>query len=240
MITFEENPPIDFGAGQIIDDEYDSNTYGYMLVSAVANEQVKDFAVIFDSDNPTGNDPDLATPGTLGNAAADSLHNLLIIQTNTGGLAAVGNHINIDPNDHADGGTITFTWAVPVFDFFFTFVDMEDEEISESSIQFFTSAADVVPFAELPFALFDGVSGIDYGENSVNLFSLADVNLALASETGGVGPFYSRKITFNLSSSGAIGSIGYNAVPEPGAVVLFGTGLLALAAVARRRSARRT
>jgi hypothetical protein len=82
------------------------------------------------------------------------------------------------------------------------------------------------------FSDFLGVSGIAYGENSVNYFSINDLNTAL----GGGGPFFSRKIVFELSASGAVGSIGYNPVPEPGTMLLFGTGLLGLAGWARRRS----
>ena len=234
VITFDENPPIDIGAGQIIDSEYNSPEWGNLLISADANGQSADFAVIFDSDNPSGNDPDLATPGTNGNAAAAELHNLLIIQTNEGGLAAVGNQINNDPNDHADGGTITMIWGVPVFDFNFHFVDMEDDEDATTLIHFFTNPGDVAPYASLAFSLFDGVSGIDYGDNSVNFFSTADINAQL----GGGGPFFSRKIVFELSSSGSVGSIGYTPVPEPGSLLLLGTGLLALAGWARRRAAR--
>lgn len=235
VITFDENPPIDIGAGQIIDNEYNSPGWGNLVISADANGQATDLAVLFDTANPTGNDADLATPGSLGNAAGESLMNVLIAQTDEGGLADIGNQINNEPNDHAAGAFITFIWGVPVFDFNFHFVDMEDEEAGTSLIHFFTEPGDLVPYASLPFSTFDGVSGIDYGENSVNFFSIADVNTQL----GGGGPFYSRKVVFELSASGAIGSIGYTPVPEPGTMLLFGSGLLALAGWARRRSARR-
>lgn len=232
VITFDENPPITIGAGQIVDDEYNTPEWGNLLVSADANLQSADFAVIFDSNNPTGNDADLETPGTLGNAAASDLGNLLIIQENTGGLAAAGNQINIPPNDYAGGGTMTFQWAFPVYDFNFHFVDMEPSEDDTSFVHFFTNPGDAVPYASLMFSDFLGVSGIAYGENSVNYFSINDLNTAL----GGGGPFFSRKIVFELSASGAVGSIGYNPVPEPGTMLLFGTGLLGLAGWARRRS----
>lgn len=231
VITFDENPPVTIGAGQIIDDEYDSAQFGNMVVSAEAAGQTADFAAIFDSNNPTGNDPDLATPGTVGNAAGSSLDNLLIIQENTGGLANVGGQVNIPPNDYSGGGNITFTWGLPVYDFMFTFVDMDDNESGSTSVSFFSNPGDIVPYATLPFAAFSGVSGITYGENSVNLFSAADINSML----GGGGPFYSRKVVFNFSSSGAIGSIGYTPVPEPGTMLLLGSGLLGLATWARRR-----
>lgn len=236
VITFDENPPIDIGAGQIIDTEYNSPEWGNLLVSADANGQATDFAVLFDSANPTGNDADLATPGSVGNAAGSSLNNLLIAQTDEGGLADIGNQINNEPNDHANGAFITFTWGVPVFDFNFHFVDMEDSEAGTSLIHFFTEPGDIIPYASIPFTAFDGISGVDYGENSVNFFSIADVN----SQLGGGGPFYSRKIVFELSASGGIGSIGYTPVPEPGTMLLLGSGLLALAGWARQRSAHRS
>jgi hypothetical protein len=233
VITFDENPPIDIGAGQIVDNEYNTPDFGNLVVSANANLQSADFAVIFDSNNFTGNDPDLDTPGTLGNAAAENLGNLLIIQENTGGLAAVGNQVNLPPNDYQGGGTITFVWGIPVFDFHFHFVDMETEEDDTSLVHFYTNPGDLVPYASLAFSDFLGVSGIAYGDNSVNYFSIPDVNTLL----GAGGPYFSRKIVFELSSSGAVGSIGYSPVPEPGTLLLLGTGLLGLAGWARRRSA---
>ena len=61
-------------------------------------------AMIFDSDNPTGGDWDLETPGTgPGNTVARD--NILIISEDGD---------QSDPDDNATGGTIIFEWDVPV------------------------------------------------------------------------------------------------------------------------------
>ena len=84
------------GAGAEIDDEYDNLG---LNISATAFG-----AMIFDSDNPTGGDWDLQTPGYgPGNTVARD--NILIISEDgdTG-----------DPDDNASGGTFTFDWDLPV------------------------------------------------------------------------------------------------------------------------------
>lgn len=63
-------------AGTIIDDEYAA--FGVTIVAENHTASHPDLAVIFDSDNPTGGDNDLATPGTGANNT-QALHNLLII-----------------------------------------------------------------------------------------------------------------------------------------------------------------
>ena len=99
---------IDFNAlstGENVTDQY--SDIG-LRISAVANGTGADQAMIFDTNNPTGGDEDLAT---------DNLDNVLVISED--GDAT-------DPNDNATGGTFTFNFDDPVKIKSLTFLDLEE------------------------------------------------------------------------------------------------------------------
>lgn len=116
---------IDFSglpAGTVIDDEYAGLG---VTISAMNNiQQNPDLAIIFDSENPTGGDDDLMTPGIgVGNNAP--LGNLLIIaeddeDTNGDGLID-------DPDDEAGGGTIFFNLDDTFTGLSISIVDVEEQ-----------------------------------------------------------------------------------------------------------------
>jgi len=99
-------------AGQFIDDEYAAQ--GVTISSSYKH------AMAFDSENPTGGDPDLGSPNEdfggpgVGNGGgigepyenSSALGNILIISTDDD---------QSDPNDHAGGGVLTFTFDNPVY-----------------------------------------------------------------------------------------------------------------------------
>lgn len=66
-------------AGQVIDDEYASLGVMIQTTNLAGGPNL---GVAFDSDNPTGGDDDLKTPGGIGNAMSESFGNILIIQEN--------------------------------------------------------------------------------------------------------------------------------------------------------------
>ncbi len=99
---------IDFNelaAGTIVTDQYGAD----FVVSAVNNDPLHaNNVVVFDSANPTGDDDDLATPGTgIGNNSA--LGSLLIISETD--IDGDGDGLIDDPDDETAGGTITFDFT---------------------------------------------------------------------------------------------------------------------------------
>lgn len=97
---------------------------GYGITAVTAQGGINQ-AWIFDSSNPTGNDPDLGTPNAqyngpgVGNGGASNssaLGNLLIIQENNNGA----------PDDNAGGGTLSLSFANPVSLNYLTLVDIEE------------------------------------------------------------------------------------------------------------------
>ena len=69
-----------------------------------------------------------------------------------------------------------------------------------------------------------------------------DGNIVSLVVPSGFGPIFSARVSFTPSPSGGsadngtgIDNLEWTTIPEPGTVVLFGTGLLALAAFARKR-----
>lgn len=95
-----------FAAGTVVDSQYDGVTISAQRngpTNTLAND-----AMIFDSANPTGDDPDLATP---------SQGNVLIISEDND---------SSDPDDSATGGTIVFEFENPAEIFDLKTVDTEE------------------------------------------------------------------------------------------------------------------
>ena len=234
-------------AKQIIDDEYAG--FGVtILVDNVGGGP--DLGVAFDSGNPTGGDTDLATPGTVGNfvppgvpISEATLGNLLIIQEH--GAEDPGNpgFITHAPDDEGSNpaGNITFTFDGPIASFGFHLVDIEDNSAEQGGYfaAFYSGGNQVgsVTFGDLTtvgHAFYDPT--IVFGNNSVNR-----VQPFLASD-----PFFSSSAPFfdmviiSLGGSGAVDNVVFNPVPvpEPGTLLLLGTGLAGLAGYCRRRRQR--
>ncbi|WP_210407199.1 SdrD B-like domain-containing protein, partial [Hydrocoleum sp. CS-953] len=111
--TTTKNHVIDFegfAAGTVIDNEY--NDLGVTISATGGSNQ----AMIFDSANPTGGDHDLETPGSGPNNTTPQ-GNILIISED-------GDSSN--PDDEADGGTITFDFDNPVNINSLSFIDIEE------------------------------------------------------------------------------------------------------------------
>jgi hypothetical protein len=91
------------GAGQIIDDELAG--FGVGITAINARRGHPDLAVIFDSNNPTGGDDDLATPG-FHPSNTRAYDNILILQER--GSDRGDGFIDEEPDDEAGGGSIRF------------------------------------------------------------------------------------------------------------------------------------
>ncbi len=108
-------------AGAVIDDQY--ALAGVTISAANANVSHPDAAICFDSANPTGGDTDLRTPGSgAGNDTA--LGNILIIAERL--TDADGDGLVDNPDDEAQGGSLTFSFAVPVVLSSLTVIDIEE------------------------------------------------------------------------------------------------------------------
>ena len=113
---------IDFNslaAGTIVDDEYAA--LGVTVSATGGSGQ----AMAFDSNNPTGDDDDLAS---------DTLNGLLIISEDGD---------SSDPDDNAGGGSIFFDFAGPVAVKFLTFKDIE-ESAEGTAVLFYDDAGNVI------------------------------------------------------------------------------------------------
>jgi len=190
-------------AGQIIDDEFAS--FGITISGDSNNRHRPDKVIAFDSANPTGGDPDLATPGYgLNNNVA--LGMLLILaerDTDQNNDGFVDN-----PDDDAGGGYIQFAFDSPQQAS--GSVDMLDIEEHGSRIDLLL-AGNIVNSLSIP----------GLGDNSFQTISF------------GLASFDTLRVS--LSGSGAIGGVrmdtpgGGPEIPEPATIALFGLGATLIA-----------
>jgi hypothetical protein len=127
-----------FAAGRIIDDEYAPA----VTISARNFAGGPDFAVIFDTNNPTGGDTDLAGPFNSLNADLAQNYrpgNVLIIQERNNCKLATGFCTEADDEGGRPAGQIRFTFASPVVLQSLDFFDIETDETNpkKSAVQLF-------------------------------------------------------------------------------------------------------
>lgn len=155
-------------------------------------------AVIFDTANPTGNDPDLLTPNPGGHASNTvALGNALIVNEEAFTIGMDGRVV--DPNDNV-GGTITFTLS-----FFATGLDITLLDIEENGgfIQFFNSG------------------GLRGGANILGIPGIGDSSVQTLHFDG----FVFDSFVIHLAGSGAVPSL--DIIPTPGAGTLLALGGIA-------------
>ena len=187
--------------------------------------------IIFDSFGSSGHDRDLeGPPWSRGNASSDVFANLLIIAEND----EDDNNDDLidDPDDEAGGGSIIFRFDIPMIEFGFSLIDIENSEHGHgASVMFFNDEVFVgmVDFSDLVdsgSAFFDPT--IVFGNHSAN-------HIQPMSFFNGIDPLEFNEVRFVLQGSGAIDNIFFTTIPAPGplAPLLFSL----LAAVRRRRRA---
>ena len=170
------------------------------MTISVPNNNGPQTCIIFDSSNPTGEDPDLGTPnntcggpgvgtgGEVGQPGENCVArgNLLIIAEDLGD--ANTDNIVDDPDDDANGGTITFEFDDVVIVTRMVIIDI-DNESAQCNL-------------ENDGTLKGTVNGGDLGNNSAQELDLS-----------GYGEITRLEISF--SSSGAIAEMEYFPAPTP-------------------------
>ncbi len=170
-------------------------------------------AMVFDTDNPTGNDDDLAAPffdSFTGPAPAGGTPAVGAGELNPGKVLIIsGDGDAGDPDDNAGGGTITFTF---------------DQAVTFNG-----------------FDVFDDVSNFLVSANG-GAFTLAAINMDYDNQftsVTGIGWEGVTSLVFDFGqASGAIDSIDFSIptqVPVPASLPLLAFGLGAFGYIARRR-----
>ena len=207
VIDFEDQV-----AGTIIDDEYSQ----YFTVTTNSNG-TNDAAVIFDTDNPTGNDHDLESPFSPYNGVGGNLiaGNALIISEDARGVSC--NAVSCTPaDDEGRGGVISFMFNEAV-----TFLGLDALDITDSRASF------RVAFYSLDNLLLSSItapSGV--GDNEfISLVDNAITNVG--------------RVDFLFGGSGAIDNIRFEtpatAVSAPGTLALVMSSLVGYGAMRRRK-----
>lgn len=196
-------------SGQVIDDEY-HNTTG-ISVTVQANSAT-DIAAIFPSDSPPATDVDLGSPnetcdgggpgigagGEVGEPGENCINHENVLILPTSGDGDDDGFIDDEPNDDANGGTITFLFSEAVAIDYIEILDQESQENVE--INAYTNVDGT--------GLLVSENPAGFGDNSYEFIS--------------IGALGARRLDFEFNGSGAIASIAYTP-PDPTAITLSGT-----------------
>ena len=197
-------------AGTIIDNEFAP----FVTITTVSNGD-NNAAVIFDTNNPTGNDDDQGAPFDPADGMGGQLSpgNVLVISEDARGITCNGVTCS-EPDDEGEGGTIAFNFAEVV-----TFQGFDVFDVSDGGVSF---SVDLFDINDMLITSILAPSGI--GDNE--FLSFIDLNIA------GV-----IRAVFNFGGSGAIDNIAFETseVPLPAALPLMLMGLGGLGFASRRR-----
>ena len=201
-------------AGTIVDDEYAPD----LTVNVDNRGGGPDVGVVFDTLNPTGRDYDLGGP-------FDSNNPLLADNYTAGNVLIIHETHNCDSN----------------------FCSNPDDEGSRPAGTFFFDFSSAVTLQSIDFFDVETAENGSGPNNSIRLFDAADNEIMpgtfFTPDTGGDNMWDQlvfnvdgvKRIELNLGGSGAIDNITYSVIPIPSAIWLFATGLIGLAALARRK-----
>jgi len=207
-----------FATGQIIDDEYALAPAPGLGISAVNLSAGPDVAIIFDTANPTGGDPDLGAPFSSPDPALNQAlepGNILIIQERENCDLNAGVCRVPDDEGSRPAGVFEFVFNSPVV---LQSIDFFDIEFNENNND---------PDSEI--RLFD----INNNEINSGLFFVPNTggdNQWGQLEFGDAAGV--KRLVVEMNGSGAIDNVTF--VPVPAAVWLFGSALLGLGWVRRR------
>ena len=192
---------------------------------------------LYNSDGDGGNDEDLEANGGFSGGNGDSTGgygNLLIHQTNNAGQAGV-NDVD-DPNDDGDGGSLVINSDIPLVEFEFSYIDLDNGGVAASEITFTDTFSG--EFVTISFAALEGASGsifsttgVDFDNdhaNDVEAITLAE----LQTENSALTQF--DEITILTDGSGGLGEFTVVTVPEPSSSLLIALGALSFTLRRRR------
>ena len=192
---------------------------------------------LYNSDGNGGNDEDLEANGGFSGGNGDSTGgygNLLIHQTNNAGQAGV-NDVD-DPNDDGDGGSLVINSDIPLVEFEFSYIDLDNGGVAASEITFTDTFSG--EFVTISFAALEGASGsifsttgVDFDNdhaNDVEAITLAE----LQTENSALTQF--DEITILTDGSGGLGEFTVVTVPEPSSSLLIALGALSFTLRRRR------
>ena len=197
-----------FSAGTIIDDEYAADGVTFSATGGAGH------AVVFDTNNPTGNDGDLAAPFKLYNDPTTEITpgNILVISDNKSSVSCSATACT-PADDEASGGVIT-----AVFDSVVNFHGFNAFDVTDGGKKFEVKFYDVNDL--LIGSILQAAPGV--GDREYQAFD----NLLYANV---------KKIEFIFGGSGGIDGLKFTEVPIPGALPLLLSGLALGGFVSRKR-----
>ena len=210
-----------FSAGQIIDDEYSVAPTPGVTISAVNLSSGPDAAIIFDTNSPTGGDFDLGAPFNSDNPLLPdnfSPGNVLIIQETNDCNFITGFCSVPDDEGSQPAGTFEFIFNSVVILETLDFFDIELNENNnnpDSEIHLYDASNSEIFIGSFFVPNTNG----DNKWNQRDFGSVAGV----------------KRMVIEMKGSGAIDNLVFSAVPIPAAIWLFGSGLLGLVGMARRK-----
>ena len=212
-----------FLAGQIIDDEYLLAPTPGVSISAANLSDGPDAAIVFDTGSPTGMDFDLGAPFTSTNSLFPgdfSPGNVLIIQETN------------------DCNFITGFCSVP------------DDEGSQPAGEFEFIFNSAVTLESLDFFDIEFNENNKHTDSEIHLYDISNNEIFIGSffvpNTNGDNMWDQldfgsaagvKRMVIEMKGSGAIDNLVYTVIPVPASVWLFGSGLLGLVGMARRKKA---
>lgn len=214
-ITFDSLP-----TGAILADQF-ATSHGVRF-SAVNNvSSHPDKLVVFDTDNYTGGDVDLAYPWTGGNLTGQRLSKIFVIAEDV--FDGDNDGLVDDPDDEGRGGTVTIKFDSLLEAFRFDQVDRDDANGEQVQIYKQGSLLDTITYVQMETA----DPTIDFGNRKANRLPW------ITSAT--VGDVFDE-VRIQVSGSHGFDNITYSPVPEPATMILLAIG--AVPVVMNRRRAK--
>jgi hypothetical protein len=218
-------------AGTPVDEQWGSIGLHVLAQNSVVGHP--DMAIIFDSANPTGDDPDLATPG-YGPGNDTALGKLVVIAENDADADLDG--LVDDPDDEEKGGVLSIESDMPVTFCGICLVDVDEigtelrffagptliqtipiAKGDDNNVQDIGFTVDGVTRLEVAFAGSGGVAHVDYVPcRSVVAFDESTTGIPLGLPAG-------TELSTQLASLGIEVSAVNNVAGHPDRAILFNT-----------------